>query len=524
MTCQVRVAQGVLQGKKCTTYNGKEYYSFEGIPYAKPPIGKLRFQNPQDPEGWSGVRDATKPGNKCAQLNLRDGQIIGSEDCLYLNVYTPSLPAEKLEKLPVLFYVHGGSFLVGYGDWYRPDHYIQHDVIFVTVNYRLHVLGFLSLHLPEATGNMAFKDTAKALRWVNQNIANFNGNANNVTVFGESAGSAIVTSYLVSKMTDGLFSKIIGQSGSLVSDLLIKDENPVEKASHLASLLGKNIQDKKELLNFFIDMPVEDLINGYFTAEFSKSLYVIEPFLIPVIEKDVGPESFFDEYPIETIRKNRHKKVPMIIGISVFEAGLFIRRDAEGNIIYENDFKHFVPKYLNLKYDSPKSLEVIKRMRDFYFKGQQVNENLLEKFVVFLSDVYFNRDIILIPELMRNNQDNVFFYIFSFVGSINVKALKGLGIKGTTHGDIVQYEFYKKNKFDQCTERDRQLIQFLSEAWCNFAKNGTPTWTNQEVVWEPYRGETRACLEIDDKKKMITLPMHSRYKFWTDLCGDRSKL
>ncbi|XP_031764078.2 esterase E4-like [Galleria mellonella] len=524
MTCQVRVAQGVLQGKKCTTYNGKEYYSFEGIPYAKPPVGILRFQNPQDPEPWSGVRDATKPGNRCAQMNLNNGKIEGSEDCLYLNVYTPSLPAEKLEKLPVLFFVHGGRYLVGYGDWYRPDYYIQHDVIFVTINYRLHILGFLCLDLPEVTGNMGLKDSVKALRWVNNNIANFNGDANNITVFGESAGAATVTSYLVTKMADGLFSKVIGQSGSFLADIFLKVDNPIEKAAHIASLLGRDIKNPKELRDLFINISLEELINAYFMVELSKPTYIIESFLLPVIEKDFGVERYFDEFPIETIRKNEHKKVPMITGISLYEAALFLKRDNEGKITYENDFKYFVPRYLNLKYDSQKSLEIMKEMRNYYFKGKQVDDSMREKFAVFLSDVYFNRDIIFLPELLQRNNENIFFYIFSYIGSINIKILKSLGLKGTMHGDIVQYEFYRKNKFEICTERDKQMINFLSEAWCNFAKNGKPTWSNQQVAWEPYKDDSRLCLEIDDEKKLIKNPVYDRYKFWVNLCGERSKL
>ncbi|KAI8424453.1 hypothetical protein MSG28_002938 [Choristoneura fumiferana] len=206
MSVQVDIVQGTLEGKLCS-YKGKAYYSFEGIPYAKPPIGKLRFREPQEPVSWIGIRDATKPGNKCIQINpatMKD--IIGSEDCLFLNVYTPHLPNEQNKKIPVMFYIHGGKLLFGYGDYYRPDYFIEQDVILVTMNYRLHALGFLCLNEAEAAGNMGLKDTVMAFNWVKNNIDKFNGDNNNITVFGESAGGAVVTSYLTTKMVNG-FSK-----------------------------------------------------------------------------------------------------------------------------------------------------------------------------------------------------------------------------------------------------------------------------------------------------------------------------
>ncbi|XP_026322551.1 esterase FE4-like [Hyposmocoma kahamanoa] len=234
MSCKIKVEQGVLQGKECISCYGKKYYSFEGIPYAKPPVGKLRFRDPQKPDTWSGILDATKPGPKCSQMNPLSGKgVEGSEDCLYLNVYTPSLPQEELEKLPVIFFVHGGSYLFGHGDYYRPDYYIDKDVVLVTINYRLHILGFLCLHTENVPGNAAFKDTIMALKWVKNNIKYFNGDENNVTAFGDSAGGSVTSSYTVTKMADGLVHKIITQSGVCISDLLFTEEDPIAKAKQV---------------------------------------------------------------------------------------------------------------------------------------------------------------------------------------------------------------------------------------------------------------------------------------------------
>ncbi|XP_047513987.1 cholinesterase-like [Pieris napi] len=215
-----------MRGKVCSTPCGKQYYSFEGIPYAKPPLGPLRFrvstiisppfwdngnnikinlQDPQKFDYWCGVLDATKPGNKPVQINPYNQSIEGSEDCLYLNVYTPILPDKQKQSLPVLFFSYGGTLQSGCGHIYRPDYLIRQDVILVTINYRLHIFGFLNLETPEVPGNAGFKDAATALRWVKQNIEYFNGDSNNITGIGESAGAVITTLLLISKMTQGIF-------------------------------------------------------------------------------------------------------------------------------------------------------------------------------------------------------------------------------------------------------------------------------------------------------------------------------
>ena len=186
--------------------------SFTGIPYAAPPVGHLRFKPPQPPAKWSCPLDATKKRNTiCPQLNFgldNEGLLDGStEDCLYLNVYVPAAPKNNSRSLPVAVWLHGGAFMFGSGSacWFGPQFWMVHDIILVTLNYRLGPLGFLSLGNQEIPGNAGMLDQVAALQWVQDNIHRFGGDPDNVTLMGQSAGSFSTTYHLVSPKSKGLF-------------------------------------------------------------------------------------------------------------------------------------------------------------------------------------------------------------------------------------------------------------------------------------------------------------------------------
>ncbi|XP_068622348.1 esterase FE4-like [Battus philenor] len=523
MACEVTVSQGTLKGKICATPCSKKYYSFEGIPYAKPPVGRLRFKCPQEPENWSGVRDATKPGNKCVQINpYNPSTLVGSEDCLYLNVYTPSLPVEKLEKLPVLFFVHGGRFLFGYGDYYKPDYLIKHNVILVTINYRLHIFGFLCLNIPEVPGNAALKDTVMALKWVKNNIKYFNGDENNIIACGESAGGGIVSSYLTSKMAVGLCHKIIAQSGNLLSDLYLLEEDQVGKAKQIVSNMGKEISDVKDMYEFMMTASAEDLISATMTAELNRPPSIINAFMLPVVERKFeGVEQFFDEYPIVSIRKNRINKMPIIVTLNSHEGALFLRKDEDGKVLYDDNLQNFIPRFSGIKLNTARAEKFAKELRKFYFNSKDIDK---DKYVDFVSDAYFGRDTVMFIELISSYIENVYFCYFSYFGNMNTSVMKKLGCRGASHGDLAQYLFYRKSKAENCTEMDKKVVSVLSEAWCNFAKNGKPTWRDQRVQWLPYDVRNKKTLHVDNDISLVFNPSWDRYCLWLKLIGERSKL
>ena len=203
---------------------------FLGIPYAEPPIGELRWHEPVAKKPWSGVRDATAFGAPCAQPDLgewnRHDAESGKEDCLFLNVIAPKWPVEK--PLPVMFWIHGGANEGGTASsaLYKDGTLVNHGVILVTVNYRLGIFGFfahpeLTAESPHhASGNYGLMDQVLALRWVRDNIAKFGGDARNITVFGQSAGSMDTSMLMTSPLAKDLFQKAIGESGAAFTEPL----------------------------------------------------------------------------------------------------------------------------------------------------------------------------------------------------------------------------------------------------------------------------------------------------------------
>ncbi|XP_063238785.1 juvenile hormone esterase-like [Bacillus rossius redtenbacheri] len=188
----VNVTEGVLRGRleQSRAPHGKHYYSFQGIPYAKPPVGDLRFKAPRSPEPWDGVRDASRVGPVCVQPS-RAG-VTGSEDCLFLNVYVPARPEEfDNASLSVMVFVHAGGLIRGSGnaDIYGPDYFTDNGVVLVTLNYRLAALGFLSLDSDQVSGNNSLKDLVAALQWARRNMAAFDANPWDITVAGQGSGA-----------------------------------------------------------------------------------------------------------------------------------------------------------------------------------------------------------------------------------------------------------------------------------------------------------------------------------------------
>ena len=196
--------------------------TFQNIPYARPPVGDLRWRDPEPPQPWSGLRDGAKAPAACMQADWKWNSADAkndSEDCLYLNIATPSWPATQ--KLPVLFWIHGGANYNGSGRL-RAQTLTRQGIVLVSINYRLGVFGFLA-H-PELTreskhgssGNYAILDQIAALRWVRQNIAAFGGDPSNITIAGQSAGAIDVGALAVSPLGKGLFEKAIDESGGAI--------------------------------------------------------------------------------------------------------------------------------------------------------------------------------------------------------------------------------------------------------------------------------------------------------------------
>ncbi|MEV0522012.1 carboxylesterase family protein [Streptomyces sp. NPDC050439] len=235
---QTRLTSGRIRGRAADGYA-----VFRNIPYARPPVGDLRFAPPQPPPAWDGVRDGTVPGPGCPQptvpgadpLDRHLNPATTGEDCLTLEVWTPD-PSRFLVGLPVMVWIHGGGYAFGAGSapGYEGSAFARDGVVYVAINYRLNVEGFLPV--ADRPANLGLRDQVAALTWVRENIAAFGGDPDNVTIFGQSAGGVSVMNLLAMPSARGLFRRAIPQSG--VSMTEVSREQAHEATDRLAQLLG----------------------------------------------------------------------------------------------------------------------------------------------------------------------------------------------------------------------------------------------------------------------------------------------
>jgi para-nitrobenzyl esterase len=271
----VKVTGGSIRGIIARTDGG--VIAYKGIPYAAPPVGKLRWQPPADVIPWTGTRDATNFGADCPQAGYAKDSLFyrepmpQSEDCLFLNVWTAAKPAEKR---PVMVWIHGGAFTRGSGatPTYDGANFARKGVVLVTINYRLGAFGFLahpelSAESPHhASGNYGVLDQIAALQWVKNNIAAFGGDPKNVTIFGESAGSWSVCSLMATPLSKGLFHRAIGESGGVFGPMAyLKDtkygQEPGESTGkRFAAALGASD------LAAMRTVPAEKIVEAFFGA------------------------------------------------------------------------------------------------------------------------------------------------------------------------------------------------------------------------------------------------------------------
>ena len=257
----VRIDDGLVRGADVAGVN-----SFLGLPYAAPPTGNLRWRAPQSAAAWSGVRDATQFGPSCPQPTannpyLPPGPI--SEDCLYLNVYTPTLSDRGGGGRPVLVWIHGGGLTVDGARNYDGSKLAADGTVVVTINYRLGALGFLAHPALAArpggpAGNYGLMDQQAALRWVQRNIARFGGDPHNVTIAGQSAGGLSVLAQLVSPGARGLFQRAIVQSGSFALT-----QQPLAAAEAAGEKLAIAVGCADQTAQCLHSVPVSNLVSDF---------------------------------------------------------------------------------------------------------------------------------------------------------------------------------------------------------------------------------------------------------------------
>ncbi|XP_013135434.1 PREDICTED: bile salt-activated lipase-like [Papilio polytes] len=454
------------------------------------------------------------------------------QDCLFLNVYTSALP-DKLTgynpKLAVMVWIHGGAFAVGSGNafLYGPDHLVGAGVVLVTLNYRLGALGFLSLENDEVPGNMGLKDQLMALKWVRDNIEYFGGDPARVTIFGESAGAVSVHLHMLSPASQGLFHRVIAQSGLALSPWAL-GKNPREKAFDLGRELGIETNSTAELLGYLRATPSELLVKAGAriagapgkTADLQSTVAL--PFL-PVLEPE-GPDAFLTTNPRESLPGS---DVPLLTGYNAQEGIILFRRLQRYPKLLselEHEFRRVVPPEL-ISSDEKRTDKVAEHIKAFYFQQRPVDTRNINSLIDLFTDVMFLRPVLQTIRLQAatNRTSPTYLYRFAFDGALGLfKRMLGISHPGACHGDEMGYLFYfsrlNYRLDDESTELavSRKMVQM----WTNFAKTGNPTppVDYESIVdfkWLPVNETERMnYLNINGNFTLLTDPEAKRVKFW----------
>ncbi|XP_068633811.1 juvenile hormone esterase-like [Battus philenor] len=529
---RVQVNEGLLEGEVIDNEFGGQIYSFKGVPYAQPPLGELRFKAPRAAAAWTGVRSARRLGPDCYQCDLLTGTPShGSEDCLYLNVYSPSLAPRQ--PLPVMVWIHGGGFMCGSGSdvLFAPHFLTRRGVILVTINYRLEVLGFLCLDTEEVPGNAGMKDQVAALRWIKRNISSFGGDPENVTIFGESAGGASVSLHLLSPMSKGLFKRVISQSGTAISNWATSFL-PRERSFALAKRMGCNSDDPQQVYEFFKRQPVESLINKPVPLTYEEQHKESpKPYFSVACERKFGDnEAFLTEDPLDLLRRGIHEGVEVMNGTTLDEGVVLLGlgTDVTEMIAQANKFKEFfVPAPLSATCSATDKMRLGKKIKEYYFKTEEVSRGNLEALCRFQSAHAFHYPSFLWHSVCaRACTNTVYQYKFACKSERNVfKQL--LGITESTgagavvcHADDLPYLFpitVGGAKIDTSTAGFR-MVDRVTELWTNFAKCGNPTPDESfGVTWSPYTVEGQEYLEIGEELVPASRPDADAMEFWQNI-------
>nr|WCC58149.1 carboxylesterase [Pharsalia antennata] len=518
----VKVKQGQLKGCLRTDIDGGQIISFLGIPFAKPPVGELRFKAPVPAEPWFGLKDATKEGNNCYANDLFFKILGGSEDCLNLNVYTKRLPDSDSKLKPVMVFIHGGAFSTGSNkpSMYGPEFLLTEDIVLVVINYRLGALGFLSsddvnLGVP---GNAGLKDQVLALKWVQENIRNFNGDPNNVTIFGESAGSGSVHYLVLSPSAKGLFHKAILQSGTALNHWAYGQHMMVA----LAKEMGYDVSTDREALDRLKDVPVELLHEAQEKIEEGRKGLVKSNFA-PVIEKP-NDTAFITEEPIDIIRSGNYNQVPLMIGYNSKEGLLLAAYETilalEGKTVKKEtpSLEDAIPWQIGLERGSDVSKQVCENLTKTYYKGP----NMAESTYLMSSDSMFVAGVIATAKNhLITSQSPIYLYRMSVDTALNVlKTFAKITSPGACHADDLGYLF--KNAMTpplQPGSAEDIAVRRFVKLWTNFAKYGNPTPNEKElgITWKPVKAGELNFIDIGKDLTSEVDPEPERMQLWKEI-------
>ncbi|CAG9769688.1 unnamed protein product [Ceutorhynchus assimilis] len=520
----VTTPKGTVRGRELISPSNRTFYGFTGIPFAKPPLGALRFQAPEEAEPWEGIVNATQDPNKCFQVNS-DSET-ENEDCLYINVFTPALDlAKSTKKLPVVLSIYGGAFRSGSAGYRRggPDFFVQRDIISVSFNYRIGPFGFLSTGDLVIPGNAGLKDQQLALQWTYENIELFGGNKSHITLQGQSAGGASVTYQLLNPKSEGVIKSALVESGSALCPWAwAKDNLPYTK--RLATVVNNNTKltntSTSFLLDFLQSVPARE-VDAASATLFSSAIP------LPTLEPE-HEGAFITKPMYELLEAGNIVKVPLFIGINSEEHINMAADIAHLQRIAANYDKNplaLVPFQFNTNTKETRTM-VANLLKEAYVGNSTFSEKL-GSVVQYYSDSAFTKSVIRFGELYARHSSEVYFYQFSYKGSMGIYNYSIDGADNVAHGEETHYiSVTKAGSFDNTKpERfpaDDVLTQSrLIELWTNFYKYGNPTLESQEVIsnitWPAVADDNFLYLNINNSLELRDTPKSPKFNVWRDI-------
>jgi para-nitrobenzyl esterase len=513
----IQTSSGIVKG-----YIKNKVINYDDIPYAKPPIGRLRWKAPRhlNAENQTIV---SKDGNHCVQEPSSmggapgDGLLTGTEDCLYLDIKTPK--TRNSELLPVMFWIHGGGNTSGLKDIYNFSTMVdRHDVIVVSINYRLGAFGWFTHPAIQdnhkdidKTSNFGTLDIIQALRWVNNNIELFGGDPNNVTVFGESAGGHNVLSLLVAPQAKGLFHKAISQSGyttSVSKNDAYKNNKDDPTFNHTSNeVVRRLIPQSNNLSSIELNNELYSLTTEEFFSDYSDKSNLEVPLLtndgIVIPEAGLEKALKIDKYV---------SNIPFMAGSNRDEVKLWI---AAAEYFVEVDFSFFG------------SILGIPRVK-------LKNEASFEAFNYYRSEAWKIRGVIEpISSLNNVGNFNTFAYRYDWDDHRRFLVANFKKLIGASHGteiplitgnnDIVgDYGFLIYPSGPSKRFLSKNMMMF----WSNFAKNGAPGTSSNGIEWLPYSRlkESKNFLILDNKKSMKLSNLFVTYKLLVEQLNNDARV
>ncbi|XP_071941270.1 cholinesterase-like [Antedon mediterranea] len=460
-------------------YSGN-FSHFKGIPYAKPPVGDLRFRPPEAVEPWSDVYNATYYRSYCPQ------SAGGSEDCLYINVLVPD---NNLTDVAVLVYFYGGQYIAGSGAeayyWGVPLLAASGgDVIYVTFNYRLGVLGFLSTGDDIAPGNYGLLDQSMAIQWVYNNIKAFGGDPYKITIGGISAGSGSVSAQLLAHSEDNLFQRAIMQSGSMFERSAMIELNisrAVDANRQVASILGCETTSSSYMITCMRNASVNDILAATGEVTQRYNLPRRSPVFYPVVDG-----KFIPDHPQNLIKRGEFSKVDVILGTNLDEGTYWLNRIYDSNQLLNDE-----PPFMNRTYfqDNLQKVyqnenilfveSIMQEYTDWEF-ADDLEYNHIYPWVLISTDDIFQCPTDATARTYADAGRAVYRYVNTHIPSRRTlsDAYRPEWI-GTSHIDELPYVFgwyfnsEFETKFNQTEEEIMMSIKVM-RYWTNFVKTGDP--------------------------------------------------